>query len=190
MSVTTLDADLVTRICRDATAPSGTGTVLDVVTDPLDGSVWIRLSSWPRATEAQRALADFGLTATDPRDSRLHVIGWDTRLLRRRLGTVLAGIDDLKVEWDATVELASYHYDRRVDAGEDPDMADVLGDVETTMRRALPIPHIAPSGADADSLLELISAAEDAYERLITEHVDYAERALAKHVAGRRQGAA
>jgi hypothetical protein len=41
------DAELVAQICRDATARSRSA-VLDVVSDPLDGSVWVRLASWPR----------------------------------------------------------------------------------------------------------------------------------------------
>jgi hypothetical protein len=69
------------------------------------------------------------------------------------------------------------------------DLADVLADVETTTRRSLPIRHTAPRGADADSLLELISAAEDAYERLINEHVDYAELVLTRHIADRQRPA-
>src|SRR4051794_20525828 len=80
-------------------------------------------------------------------------------------------------EWQATSELATYCYDRAA-SGEEPDPADVLADVESIMRRAVPLPHSFPSVADVDVLLELIDAAEDAYERLIAEHLDYAEKTL------------
>ena len=51
------------------------------------------------------------------------------------------------------------------------------------MRRAVPLPHSAPGVTDIGVLLELIDAAEDAYERLIAEHVDFAEQTIA-HRAG------
>jgi len=176
----TFRAELVERICRDATAVDFGNTVIDVVTDPLDQSIWVCLSSWPRAREARRALADFGLASCDGHDARLlYVTGWDVRLLRRRLATILAGVDDLKGEWQATSELATYCYDRAASGGE-PDPADVLADVESIMRRAVPLPHSFPSVADVDVLLELIDAAEDAYERLIAEHLDYAEKTLTR----------
>ncbi len=55
------------------------------------------------------------------------------------------------------------HYDRRADAGEEGhELADVLADVEATMRRALPIPHLALRIGDPMTLLDLIDAAEDA----------------------------
>jgi len=47
-------------------------------------------------------------------------------------------------------------------------------------------PHI----QDVDTLLELIAAAEDAYQQLIAQHVDYAERALTTHIARPHNGAA
>ena len=37
--------DLVACICRATTTARGVATVLDVVTDPLDGSLWVRLES-------------------------------------------------------------------------------------------------------------------------------------------------
>jgi hypothetical protein len=176
-------AVLVERICRDATADAFGNTVREVVTDLLDGSVWVRLSGWPRAGEARRALACFGLASCDGHNVSLHVTGWDVRLLRRRLAIVLAGVDDLKTEWSATSELAGYCYDRRAVDGEEPDPADVLAEVEAIMRRAVPLPHSAPGVSDIGVLLELIDAAEDAYERLIAEHVDFAEQTIA-HRAG------
>lgn len=174
--------ELVIRICRDAASATNGPTVLDTVRDPLDDSVWVCLSSWSCAQEARRALAEFGLASCEGHDARLHVTGWDRRLLRRRLAVVLAGVDDLTVEWDATVELANYCYDRRAAVCDEPDLADVLVDVESTMRRAIPLPHRAPNVNDVEDLLQLVEVAEDAYERLIGEHVDHAERAL----AGRR----
>lgn len=89
--------------------------------DPLDGSAWARLRSGPRSQEAATALQAFGLAIADREDNRVQVTGWDARLLRRRLGALLAGVDDLQAEWDATAELVRYHRDRRVEVtGEDP----------------------------------------------------------------------
>ena len=143
----------------------------------------MRLPAWPQAREARRALAGFGLASHDGHDVTLHVTGWDARLLRRRLAIVLAGVDDLKTEWAATSELAAYCWDRQAADGEEPDPADVLAEVEAIMRRAVPLPHSAPGVTDIGVLLELIDAAEDAYERLIAEHIDYAEHTIA-HRAG------
>lgn len=190
MSAHGIDVALVAGICRDATARSGPGTVVSSQLDPLDGSVWVTMSSWPLAREALRALNAYGLAGRDLEDSRLHVTGFDARLLRWRLGALLAGVDDLKAEWDATAEMVRYHYDRRVATEIDPDPADVLADVETAMRSCIPIPHQAPRIHDIDSLLQLIAAAEDAYQQLIAEHVDHSERVLAAHIADRRRAGA
>ena len=46
------------------------------------------------------------------------------------------------------------------------------------MRQAVPIPHRAPSTDDVDTLLQPVDAAEDAYQQLIAEHLDYAARVL------------
>lgn len=174
-----VDTELVAQLCGHATARSRRA-VLDVVSDPLDESVWVQMSSWPQGQEAIAALQAHGLKVVERPDGRLHVTGWDDRLLRRRLGTVLAGVDDLQAEWNATAELVRYHYERRAEAGEEPEPADVLADVERVMRDALPIPHKAPATEDVDTLLQLIEAAEDAYQQLIAEHLDYAETVLAE----------
>jgi len=197
MTARTVDTDLVTRICRDATATAaaaaagtGTGTVVDVAHDPLDGTIWVRMSSWPCAREAMKVLNAHGISAHDLEDCRLHVTGWDARLLHWRLGALLAGVDDLRTEWDATVELVRYHYDRRVEAGVEPEQWAILSDVETAMRSCVPIPHRAPRVNDIETLLELVTAAEDAYQQLIAEHVEHAERILNDHIAGLRQDGA
>lgn len=181
MNALTVDADLVIWICREMTAGNGDGGLAEVVGDPLDGTAWVRMASWPRAREALTALNSHGISGHDCEDGRLHVTGWDVRLLRWRLGVLLGGIDDLTSEWDATAEMACYHHDRRVAAGVDPDPAEVLADVETVIRRCVPIPRRAPQIQDIDSLLELITAADDAYQQLIDQHVDFAERVLAEH---------
>jgi hypothetical protein len=90
-----VDGHLVARICQEATArtTAGCGGVVHVVTDDLDGSVWVRMTSWPRAQEAASALQAYGLAVADRPECRLQIQGWDARLLRRRLGTLLAGVD-------------------------------------------------------------------------------------------------
>jgi len=101
-------------------------------------------------------------------------------------------VDDLSEEWEATAEMTRYHHDRRVVAGEDPEAWAVLGDVEAAMRSCVPLPHRAPQTEDVDTLLELIAAAEDAYQQLIAEHITYAETVLSEHITGlaRQHGAA
>ncbi len=180
---TVVDLDLVTRICYDATMSERDGALVEneVVGDPLDGTAWVAMASWTLARDVLTALNAYGISGHDYGDGRLHVTGWDTRLLHWRLGTLLAGVDDLTNEWDATAELVCYHHDRQVAAGVDPDPVEVLADVETALRRCLPFPRRAPGIDDVDSLLELIGAAEDAYQQLIAEHVDYAEHALTQH---------
>ncbi len=190
MSITTVAADLVARICRDATTHTANDSVGAVAHDPLDGTVWVRMSSWPGANEALKALNAHGISGHDLGDSRLHVTGWDVRLLHWRLGALLAGVDDLTTEWDATAEMVCYHHDRRVDAGIEADPAEILADVESALRSCVPIPHRAPRIQDVDTLLELIAAAEDAYQQLIAQHVDYAEQALTTHIARPHNGAA
>ena len=178
-----VDTDLVTRICGDATDRSGNGIAVHVARDPLDDIVWVRMPSRLDARQALTVLNTYGIGGRELDDGRLHVTGWDVRLLHRRLGTLLAGVDDLTTEWDATAELVCYHHDRRVAAGVEPDPAEVLDDVEIVMRSCVPIPHRAPKITDIDSLLQFIAAAEDAYQQLIAEHVDHAERVLAEHAS-------
>lgn len=175
--------ELVTRLCRCASAASG-GAVLDAVIDPLDDSAWVRLSSSPCAQQAAVAPIAHGLSVIDRHDCRLQVTGWDVRALRRRLGTIIAGVDDLRDEWDATAELARYHRDRRAAAsGKDPEQFDVLADVERTLREAKPLPHTATASEDVDTLLQLIEAATDAYSQLIVQHVEHAEAVLTADAA-------
>ena len=88
MSITTVAADLVARICRDATTHTANDSVTAVAHDPLDGTVWVRMSSSPGANEALKALNAHGISGHDLGDSRLHVTGWDVRLLHWRLGRV------------------------------------------------------------------------------------------------------
>ena len=178
-----IDLELVTQLCRNATAAAG-GVVVDVVRDPLDDSVWVRMSSWPRAQEAASTLIAHGLAVVDRRECRLQITGWDVRALRRRLGTLVAGVDDLRAEWDATAELTRYHRDRRTAAsGEDPEDFDVLADVERTLREAKPMPHTASGSDDVETLLQLVEAAEDAYSQLIGQHIEHAGAVLAGDAA-------
>jgi hypothetical protein len=173
-----VELELVTHLCGRATEATG-GVVVDVVRDPLDDSVWVRMSSWPRAQEAAAALIAHGLAVVDRRDCRLQVTGWDVRALRRRLGTLVAGIDDLRAEWDATAELTRYHRDRRSAAtGQHPEHFDVMTDVERTLREAKPMPHTVTGSDDVETLLQLVDAAEDAYGQLVIQHVDYAASVL------------
>ncbi len=109
-----------------------------------------------------------------------------SRLLRRRLAVLLAGVDDLSTEWAATAELTLYHYDRHAAAAaatghEDPDLDwHVSTDVETALRRSNPLPHTTPAVNDIGRLQQLIHAATDRYEELIAEHIELAEPATTR----------
>ena len=182
-STPSVDPDLVRRICCATIAA-------DVVHDALDDSIWVHLPTPTRASLALSSLNAYGIGGHDLEDGRLHITGWDDRLLHWRLGGLLAGVDDLGSQWVGTAELVYYHYDRRVAAGVEPDSVEVLANVESVLRGCVPIPHEAPRTEDIAVLLALIAAAVDAYEQLIAEHVDYAERILTAYVALQHPGAA
>ena len=183
MNAPVVDPNLVRRIC-------GLTSDDDAVFDALDGSTWVYMPTPVQAGLALSALNGYGIGGHDLEDGRLHVTGWDGRLLHWRLGGLLAGVDDLGSQWVGTEELVYYHYDRRVAAGVEPDLADVLADLEGVLRRCVPIPHQAPRTDDVDVLLELVSAAADAYDQLIAEHVEYGEHVLTAYIARRHPGAA
>ncbi len=183
MSAPHLDPDLVRRIC-------GVAGIADIAHDALDDSIWVCMSNPEPAGLALKALNAFGIGGHDLEDGRLHITGWDGRLLHWRLGGLLAGVDGLRSEWDSTTDLVYYHYDRRIVAGVEPDMAEILADVEGVIRSCVPLPHQAPRTDDVGVLLELVAAAADAYEQLIAEHVEYAERVLTAYIARQHSGAA
>ena len=183
MGAPSLDPGLVRRIC-------GLAVDGDVVYDGLDDSVWVHMPTAARAGLALNSLNAYGIGGHDLEDGRLHVTGWDGRLLHWRLGGLLAGVDDLRSEWVGTAELVCYHYDRRIAADVEPDLAEVLADVEGVIRSCVPIPHQAPRTKDVGVLLELVAAAGEAYEQLIEEHVEYAEQVLTAYIDRQRAGAA
>jgi len=90
-----LELEVVAAVCRAATrSVGGHRSDVDVVVDPLDTTVWVHLP----ATAVHPAVAGMrarGLDAAEVNDHRVHVTGWDARLLRWRLGVLLAGIDTL-----------------------------------------------------------------------------------------------
>jgi hypothetical protein len=175
-----IDVELVVRVCRELALRDIGGAACEVRVDPLDGSVWVGLSSLARAEEAAAALAELGLSVPARDDARLRVTGWDARLLRRRLGVLLAGVDDLRVEWEATAELVMCHHDRRASGAETGEVGEwaVLADVEQALRTSVPFPRRVPRVDDVAALLELVDAAEAAYGQLIGEHVEFAEQTL------------
>jgi len=171
-----VDLEEAAAICRAAAIGAGGDPgAVEVVADPLDATGWVHLpaSAVPAAVNGLRAR---GMAAVAVNDHRVHVTGWDVRLLRWRLGVLLAGIDTLTAHPDFTADLVGYHHDRRAAAGGPVEAWAVLTDVEATLRAATPLPHPAPHVNDLDSLLELVTAADDAHERWIGVHLDYAER--------------
>ena len=173
-----VDPELVALVCRAAASTVGARPgLVEVVVDPLDASLWVHLPSPVAVTAAVAALRARGLDTTGINDHRMHVSGWSVRLLRWRLGVLLAAVDDLTTE-DLTTDLVCYHHDRRVVAGVEVEGWAVLADVEATLRAATPLPHPAPRVEDLDTLLELTAAAADERERLIGVHLDRAEGVL------------
>ena len=61
-----------------------------------------------RTQEALKALNSYGISGHDLEDDRLHVTGWDVRLLHWRLGILLAGVDDLTMRRAGAVRLRSW----------------------------------------------------------------------------------
>ena len=171
-----IDPELIAVVCRAAASTVGTrAAAVEVVVDPLDTSLWVHLPTPVAVTAAVTALHARGLDAAGVNDHRVHVLGWSVRLLRWRLGVLLAAVDDLTTAEDFTTDLVCYHHDRRVTAGVEVEGWAVLADVETTLRAATPLPHLAPRAEDLDTLLELTAAAGRERERLIGVHLDRAE---------------
>ncbi len=61
--------------------------------------------------------------------------------------------------------------------------------VESALRGCVPIPHRAPH-IQAGHRVRYFTAAEDAYQQLIAQYVDYAEQARSTHIAHPHNGAA
>lgn len=90
MSAPHLDPDLVRRIC-------GVAGIADIAHDALDDSIWVGMSNPKPAGLALKALNAFGIGGHDLEDGRLHITGWDGRLLHWWLGGLLAGVDGLPI---------------------------------------------------------------------------------------------
>jgi len=182
-----VDLDVVAAVCRAAAVPAGRGPgAVAAVVDPLDTTVWVHLPcrAVPAAVSLLRAR---GIAAGAVNDHRIHITGWDVRLLRWRLGVLLAAVDTLTAASELTGDLVGYHQHRRAAAGGPVEAWAVLAEVEAALRAATPLPHPTPHVQDLDSLLELVAAAEDALERLIGVHLDHAEGLLTA-LSGQRDG--
>jgi len=94
MGVRLLDPDLVRRIC-------GVATVRDIVYDALDDSFWVCMPRPTKAGLALIALNTYGIGGHNLEDGRLHVTGWDDRLLHRRLGGLLDGLGGEAVKFES-----------------------------------------------------------------------------------------
>jgi len=173
-----LEVEVVAAVCRVAVISIGRDSVaVEVVVDPLDTTLWVHLPA--RAVHpAVAGLRARGLDAAAVNDHRVHVTGWDVRLLRWRLGVLLAGIDTLTAYPDLTADLVGYHHHRHTAAGGPVEAWVVLADVEAALRAATPLPHPPPHVDGVDGLLGLVAAAEDAHERLIAAHLDTGEQHL------------
>ncbi len=172
------ELEVVAAVCRAAArAVGGHRSDVDVVVDPLDTTLWVHVPA-PAVRPAVAGLRGRGLDAAAVNDHRVHVTGWEVRLLRWRLGMLLAGIDTLTAHPELTADLVGYHHHRHPAAGGPVEAWAVLADVEAVLRAATPLPQPPPHVDDLDSLLGLVTAAEDAHERLIGAHLDTAEQHL------------
>jgi hypothetical protein len=183
MSLPQIDVELVYDVCRIAVSRCGGAAKVAVEVDPLDSSVWLTEPEKATADFIVAALAEHGLAAALTPSGAIHVTGWDARILRRRLGVLLAGIDDLSVEWCATAELVMFHYDARTsDWTDDEGQWSPLEQVERALRCSVPFPRRPPRVENVENLLELVQAAEASYAQLIEEHIIFAEHALGRYV--------
>ena len=183
-----VDPELVAAVCRAAASTVGARPgLVEVVVDPLDSSLWVHLPALAAVNAAVTGLRARGLDASVVNDHRVHVCGWSVRLLRWRLGVLLAAVDDLTTAEDLTTDLVCYHHDRCVTAGAEVEGWAVLADVETTLRAATPLPHPSPRVDDLDTLLQLTAAAGEERERLIGVHLDRAEQVLTVLTTGSDQ---
>ncbi len=81
-----LEVEVVAAVCRAATrSVGGHRSDVDVVVDPLDATVWVHLPA-PAVHPAVAGLRARGWDAVAVNDHRVHVTGWEVRLLRWRLG--------------------------------------------------------------------------------------------------------
>ncbi len=101
--------------------------------------------------------------------------GPSVRQLQIQLATLLAGIEDLREEWDATIELARH---LRAQRKHSADTAAVIADMEAIMRASAAFPTATHRFTSLDDLQPAIRRAQKTYDNLLAQHLTYAENYL------------
>jgi hypothetical protein len=98
----------------------------------------------------------------------------DVRRLRIQLSTLLAAIEDLRQEWEATVELALHLRAQRQQRHQPADTATVLADLQAIMRASAAFPTGTCKPATVAELLPAIENTQKTYDALLARHLAYA----------------
>jgi hypothetical protein len=102
----------------------------------------------------------------------------DVRRLRIQLATLLAAVEDLRQEWEATVELAVHLRAQRQQRHQPVDTSAVIADLEVIMRASAAFPTGIHRLATLTELLPAIENAQKTYEDLLAQHLTYAANHL------------
>jgi hypothetical protein len=95
----------------------------------------------------------------------------DVRRLRIQLATLLAGIQDLRQEWPATVELVLHLRDQRRQRHQPADTTTVIADLEAIMRASAAFPTGTCQPITLADLLPAIENAQKTYDDLLAQHL-------------------
>ena len=98
----------------------------------------------------------------------------DVRRLRIQLATLLAAVEDLRQEWEATVELALHLRAQRQQRHQPAGTAAVIADLEAIMRASAAFPTGTCKPTTVAELLPAIENAQKTYEDLLAQHLAYA----------------
>jgi hypothetical protein len=102
----------------------------------------------------------------------------DVRRLRSQLAILLAAVEDLRQEWDTTVELAHHLRRQRQQHHQPASTAAVLADLEAIMRASAAFPTGAHRLTTLAELLPVIENTQKTYEDLLARHLAYAAEHL------------
>jgi hypothetical protein len=93
--------------------------------------------------------------------------------LRIQLSTLLAAVDDLRQEWEATVELALHLRGQRQQRHQPADTTAVIADLEAIMRASAALPTGACQLTTLAELPPAIENAQKTYDDLLVQHLAY-----------------
>jgi hypothetical protein len=102
----------------------------------------------------------------------------DVRRLRIQLATLLAAVEDLRQEWQATVELALHLRAQRQQRHQPAGTPAVIADLETIMRASAAFPTGTCQLTTLAGLLPAIENAQTTYDDLLVQHLAYAAEHL------------